>query len=243
MTAHGHDTLRPIPNLNAGARGPDRRTLDGIFRHPLSHNLSWREVVNLMTAIGTIDERRNGEFVLAIGDHSVAMKKPHHKDLEGADVMELRRFLTLAGWSPDATVAPPGDAGLPPAGFVVVIDHAGAAVHRITGPAGEGGEAALPPIHHQIDRRQHDADRDETYPADRRFFEAGAAAVGSEGNIVLIGHGTGQSNEAAHLTAYLHEHQKPVFERIVGGLVADLPRLTTRELLELGRAALDVHRS
>jgi len=58
------------------------------------------------------------------------------------------------------------------------------------------------------------------------------------GEIVVIGQGTGQSHEAAHLTAYLYLHQKPVFERIVGGLVADLPGMTTGEILDLGRRAL-----
>ena len=63
--ANGHDAT--ASNLNAGVTGVDRRTLDAIFQHPLSHNLSWREVVNLFSAIGGAEEKRNGEFVFRAG--------------------------------------------------------------------------------------------------------------------------------------------------------------------------------
>jgi hypothetical protein len=64
-----------------------------------------------------------------------------------------------------------------------------------------------------------------------------ADAVAAGGEIVVIGHGKGQSNEADHLSAYLQAHHKPTWARIVREIVADLPHLTTPELLELGRHA------
>lgn len=39
-------------NTNAQVTGADRRTLEAIFRHPLSHGLARREVVLLINAIG-----------------------------------------------------------------------------------------------------------------------------------------------------------------------------------------------
>jgi len=58
-----------------------------------------------------------------------------------------------------------------------------------------------------------------------------------DGEIVVIGHGKGQSNEADHLSAYLRAHHKETYARIVREIVADLPHMTTPELLDLGRHA------
>jgi hypothetical protein len=220
-------------NLHAAMRGADRRSLDAIFRHPLAHNLSWREVVSLFATIGGAEEKPNGEFVLRAGAEHLSMLRPHNKDLAGPEVMELRHFLTRTGWSPDApaVAAPAAEAG----GVIVVIDHAGATIHRIDA---SGQDESRHVVHH-VERKLRDADRDETYPEDERFFAQVAAALAEGGGIVLIGHGTGQSNEAAHLSAYLDTHAKPVAARIVGEIAADLPHLTVPQLLDLGRRAFD----
>jgi hypothetical protein len=227
-------------NLNAAVTGLDRRTLDAIFRHPLSHNLSWREVVSLFNAIGGAEEKHNAEFVFRVGDDTFAMKRPHNKDLTGPDVMDLRHFLTRTGWSPSASAPPNADAAAPELSLIVVIDRAGAKVYRIDRSVDGGhGVTAYDPKHllHHLERKMHDEDRDETYPDDERFFEQVADAMSAGGEIVVIGHGKGQSNEADHLSAYLQSHHKQTYSRIVRKIVADLPGLTTQELLELGRHA------
>jgi hypothetical protein len=229
-------------NLHASVTGGDRRTLDTIFRHPLAHNLDWREVVSLFAVIGEAEEKHNGEFAFHAGGEQLLMKKPHHKDLTGPNVMDLRHFLTRAGWSPDA--APTSNAEAAPAApsLIVVIDHAGAKVYRIDRAADEShGVTAYDPKHllHHLERKTHDADRDETWPDDAHFFEQVATAVSAGGEIVVIGHGKGQSNEADHLSAYLQTHHKDTYARVVREIVADLPHLTTPELLELGRHAFD----
>jgi hypothetical protein len=233
-------------NLNAAATGVSRRTLDTIFRHPLSHNLSWREVVNLFSAIGDAEEKHNGEFVFRAGEDTLMMKKPHHKDLTGDDVMDLRHFLSRTGWSPGASAPPSADAAAPEPRLVVVIDHAGAKVFSVD-PSVDGGRGANADdarhfLHH-LERKMRDEDRNETYPEDERFFEQVADAMSAGGEIVVIGHGKGQSNEADHLTAYLSAHHKQTYARIVREIVADLPHLTTPELLELGRSAFGQVRS
>jgi hypothetical protein len=235
---NGHDTA--ALNSNASATGLDRRTLDAIFRHPLSHSLSWREVVSLMTAIGAAEEKPNSEFLFRAGDESLNIKKPHTKDLTGPDVIDLRHFLTRAGWSPDAPAPSRAHDAAEALSLIVVIDHAGAKVYRIDRLADDKhGVTAYDPKHllHHFERKTHDADRDETYPADERFFEDIAAALAAGGQIVVIGHGKGQSNEADHLSAYLKTHHSGTYARIVRRIVADLPHLTTPELLQLGRQA------
>jgi hypothetical protein len=234
--AHGAATF----NLNAVVTGVDRRTLDAIFRHPLAHNLSWREVVALFTALGGSEEKHNGEFVFQAGNQTFAMKKPHTKDLTGPEVMDLRHFLKRSGWSPSESTTSTLDGAATAPRLIVVIDHRGAKVYKIdrTGEVAQG-VTAYDPKHllHHLERKMRDADRDETYPEDEQFFEQVANAVSGGGEIVVIGHGEGQSNEADHLSSYLQAHHKGTYARIVREIVADLPHLTTPELLDLGRHA------
>jgi hypothetical protein len=239
---HHHNAGRDAAqsNLSATVTGAHRRTLDAIFRHPLAHNLSWREVVSLFSVIGEAEEKPNGEFEFLAAGERLAMKKPHTKDRTGTEVMDLRHFLTRSGWSPNASTPPQAGAGPRGESLIVVIDHAGAKVYRIDWSVDDGrGESAHDAQHllHHLERKAHDADRDETYPRDERFFEQVASAVSGGGEIVVIGHGKGQSNEADHLSAYLQAHHKLTYARIVREIVADLPHLTTPELLDLGRHA------
>jgi len=193
-----------------------------------------------VAAIGAAEEKKNGEFLFRAGDESLTMKKPLRKDLIGEDVIELRHFLIRAGWSPDASERSPAAPPARPLSSIVVIDHAGARVYHIDRFADDQqGITAYDPEHlrHHLERKMHDEDRHETYPNDERYFEEIADAVSSDAEIVLIGHGKGQSNEADHLSAYLKTHHKDTYARIVREIVADLPHLTTPELLKLGRHA------
>ena len=241
MTDLKHDLVgAATTNLSAAVTGVDRRTLDAIYHHPLSHNLSWREVVNLFTAIGGAEEKHNGEFAFRAGDETLVMKKPHNKDLTGPDVMDLRHFLTRTGWSPSASAHPNAKAAASAPSLIVIIDHDGAKVYQIDRSIDAGhGVTSYDPKHllHHLERKMRDEDRDETYPEDERFFEQVANALSAGSEIVVIGHGKGQSNEADHLSAYLQSHHKQTYARIVHEIVADLPHLTTPELLELGRHA------
>ena len=243
MTAllpNGHDVTAANPY--AQTSGAERRTLDAIFRHPLAHNLSLREVVSLFAAMGGAEEKHTGDFVFRAGADTLSMKRPHHKDLSGQDVMDLRRFLEGAGWSPDAAPSPEHGARGAPSGLIVAIDHAGAKIYRIDPSADAGGDAVPGDerrLLHHLNRKGHDHDREETSPEDERFFEEVAHALSGGGAIVVIGHGKGQSNEAAHLTAHLQAHHKDIHARIVREIAADLPHLTTPELIALGRTGFD----
>lgn len=230
-------------NAYARSTRQDQRALDAIFQHPMSHSVVWREVVALLSSLGDIDEKRDGHFSLRTKGETLAMTKPHTKDMGADDLIALRHFLTRAGWAPDAAVEAPVSIQEPSPGVIVVIDHAGAKVFKLG--TGDEGEPMTSTDHtpvrrlvHQIEREDHDRDRDETFPEDTRFFDQVAVALGRQGKIVLIGHGKGQSNEAHQLNNYLLAHQKDVHARIVATLVADLKHLVAGELLKLGRDAL-----
>jgi hypothetical protein len=241
MTSHTLDSDgAAASNRKALVSGGDRRTLDAIFRHPLAHNLSWREIVSLFTTIGAAEEKHNGEFIFRAADDALTMKRPHTKDVSGSDVMDLRHFLSRTGWSPDVKAQPEPVMAARQPGLVVVVEHAGAKVYSVDRSVGEAHSvSADTPQHflHQPEGKTRDRDREETYPDDLRFFEEVALAMAAPGEIVVIGHGEGQSNEAHHLIAYLRARHKPTAARIVREIVADLSRLTAPELIELARPA------
>jgi hypothetical protein len=224
-----------LSSANPDLTVAERRVLERIFQHPVSHNLSWREVFELFRATGKVEHAHNGNVVLKIGSHHLTFEPAHHKDLSADDVMALRHFLTKAGWTPTSMPASNPDPSVHDR--VIVIDHSGARVY----PAGfDHGPTPdeLHHLHHHILATHHDADREEGYPSDTHFFEAIAKTMPDEGHIIIISHGKGQSNEGDHLMAHMASHQGDVHARVAGQIVADLPHTTVPQLLALARDAL-----
>ena len=73
-------------------------TVEKILQHPVSHNIEWREVVDLLGALGTGEERHDGKFVVTIGDETEIVDRPRNKDIGEQLVVDLRRMLTNAGY-------------------------------------------------------------------------------------------------------------------------------------------------
>jgi hypothetical protein len=80
-----------------------RTTLAKIFQHPVSHNLEWKDVLSLMGAVGTVEEKHDGKFTMIIGEESETLERPRHKDVNAQEVLDLRRMLTNAGYGPKPT--------------------------------------------------------------------------------------------------------------------------------------------
>ena len=156
-------------------------------------------------------------MALRPGAERQTFRYAHGKDLSVDDVMTMRHFLTRSGWAGGAAPEPAATAA---PDLIFIIDHAEARVFRTA----LGGATPHELLHllHDIDRTQHDADREERYPTDNRFFDAVAAAVSGDGRSVVIGHGKGQSNEADHLMAHLAPHDG------AAATVAGLPRIAAR---------------
>jgi hypothetical protein len=234
-----HDALAAL-DLATGLSGNHRSTLMRLFQHPLSHNLSWREVTRLFASIGAAENQHNGDLVFQIGNEHLSIKSPHGKDLGATEVMDLRHLLLRAGWSPEG-LHPTIQTALGDLDLMIVIDHAGARLYQFGNADGIAQSAAPHETHHLVHhfkRNTHDEDRSETYPSDTAFFDGIAAAATGHGRIVVIGHGSGQSNEADHLIAYLSDHRPAVHARIVRVLLADLAKLTSPQLAELARQTL-----
>ena len=72
-------------------------------------------------------------------------------------------------------------------------------------------------------------------PDDPKYFDAVAAELGDAERILLVGHGHGRSNMAQGFLARAREHRRPIAERVIGELSADLAALTEPEVLDLAR--------
>jgi hypothetical protein len=239
----------PPPGPGPTISGAHRRTLEAIFRHPLAHYLEWREVVALITHIGRVEERSGDEFLFSVGGEHQFMRRPHHtKDLNTNAVMALRHLLERAGWSPSGAPRPVANGpATPPPALIAIIDHHEAQIWRVDLSAKDDGSQpgvdACDPRHflHQMVQKTHRLDHGKTSADDRLFLEEIAGALADGGEIVVIGHGVGEANMAEQATAYLEARHPGIYRRIVREIVADLPGMSTTELLDLGRHALDAH--
>ena len=82
-----------------------RDTVARIFSHPPSANIEWREVISLLETIATVTHERNGKLKVALGPETEVLPAPHGKDVEVQIVVDLRRMLKQAGFTPDHAAA------------------------------------------------------------------------------------------------------------------------------------------
>jgi hypothetical protein len=71
-----------------------------IFEHPASHNIEWRAVMSLLEAVGSVTVRHDGKVAAKIGSDLVFLVPPAGKDIDDQMVVDLRRILSNAGYSP-----------------------------------------------------------------------------------------------------------------------------------------------
>jgi hypothetical protein len=171
------------------------------------------------------------------------MRKPHTKDLTSSEVVDLRHFLQRAGWSPEV----PSQAAARPEpaapSLMVVVDHHGAKIYRIDTGSGDASEQRITPYDphhflHHLTHKEQSRELGQRAPEDADFYKRIGDAVAAAGRIVVVGHGTGKSNAATHLTDYLRTHHRETYQRIVHEIGVDLSAVTTLQLLALAQQAL-----
>ncbi len=223
--------------------GADRRALEAVFRHPSAHNLEWSHVVGLINAIGKIHEKPNSEFVLEVAGRHHLMRRHHTKDLTGNDVIELRHFLVQAGYSAENEAEPSIHPHPTAPDLLIAVDHHAAEVFHFDVTSEAASEHVIRPydpqhfLHHLVHKDQS-RERGQRTPEESAYYEAIANAVAQAGRIVVVGHGTGKSDAAHHLTDYLRSHHRETSSRIVSEVSADLSAVTTPQLLEIARKAV-----
>ena len=77
-----------------------RDTIEKVFSHPSNRNVEWREVVSLLEAVGTVTHEHNGKLKVTLGPETETLPAPHGKDVDAQLLVDLRRMLTNAGFSP-----------------------------------------------------------------------------------------------------------------------------------------------
>jgi len=232
----------PAPN-HAALAGSHSRTLEAIFRHPLIHSLEWNDVVALIEKIGGVDQKANNEATFEVAGERHRFHKPHTKDLPGAEVIELRKFLQRAGWSPEAVPHSASDVSPAVPSLMVVVDHHEARLYAVSGAPSEESKLEIKPYDphhflHHLTHKDQSREQGQRAPEDPGFYERIAQAMSAGGRIIVVGHGTGKSNAAHNLTDYLRSHHPETYRRIARELVADLSSSTPAQLLELAQQAL-----
>jgi hypothetical protein len=242
-TSHAEATeLTPKPD-SAVLSGANRRTLATVFAHPLAHNLQWSDVVALIGKIGAVEHKTNNEYIFTVSGAHHTMRHPHSKDMTAAELLQIRHYLEHAGWSNPHTTATPRAA--PPAmpDLMVVIDHHEARIYNVDTRSDEHSMHSIKPydphhFQHHLAHKGQSQEPGQRTPEDIHYYEQIAQALTSAGRIILVGHGTGHSNAAAHLSDYLRTHHAAAHAQIVTELSADLSSITAPQLLELAQTTL-----
>jgi hypothetical protein len=78
--------------------GHHRDTLLQIFQKKTNHNVEWHDVVSLLGEIGSIEEQHDDMFLFRIGEETQVFRRPSDKDIDGQQLVDLRRVLTSAGY-------------------------------------------------------------------------------------------------------------------------------------------------
>jgi hypothetical protein len=75
-----------------------RDTLLQIFQHPTSHNIEWHSVLSLLNAVGSVEERHDGKYLVHAGAERQVLTRPKHKNIDVQEIVDLRRMLMSAGY-------------------------------------------------------------------------------------------------------------------------------------------------
>ena len=122
----------------------DRRTLDAIFHHPAAHNLSWMDALDLLTHLGSAEEKADGKYSLTLNGKHVVFHKPHNKQLDAHEISELRRYLVSAGISPQNPYGTPPAAASNSVDVVALVDHHSAKLYRVNLSSDHPAETVKP---------------------------------------------------------------------------------------------------
>jgi len=222
----------------------DRRVLETIFRHPTPGNLAWSEALHLIERLGTAQEEPNGKILLAIGEHRHVLHQPHAKELTREEVTELRKFLEAAGATPASVDVAEEEQGIESAtpDMLLTVDHHEARLFAIEGTSAQARTLRPYDPHHFLHHLTHRQERElrgQREPEESSYYAQIAAALAPARRIVVLGHGTGHSNAAAHLQELLRAKHPDIARRVVATKAVDLSAVTEPQLLASAAELLD----
>jgi hypothetical protein len=202
-----------------------QRTLEALFSPPLVHGLRASKVEALFHALGAevtpTDGRRlrvrlpgGQETWLEVGEGV------HHPDLGPEAVLRVRHLLEEAGVTPEHPEARPASPrGDQSRRLVIHLDHHRTDVFLLEGDIVE--HAVLTPhgIWGSGENLSHRHDRDiagQKAPRDFDYLTRIMHAMEGADAVLLLGHGSGESDMRQVLLAHVHRHRPDLLERLVG---------------------------
>lgn len=214
-------------------------TLHGLFCHPLKHDVRMSDVEALLQHLDAEVEHLS-EHRLKLKLHSGetmvlhAAPGPKHPFLDADGVLRLRRFLQHAGITPEHPAqTEPGQHIEESQQLVIHMDHRGA---RLWWMEGEDIETSTLKPHglwssHQRLSHRHDRDiAGQRAPLDHDYLNQLCEAVLQADQVLLLGHGHGQSDLRQLLTEKL-ERQHPDALNRINSIAVDDTACSDKELL------------
>jgi hypothetical protein len=211
--------------------GSHRHAYDALFRHPVAHNLQWRDVWSMLGAVATAVEEQNGNLKVTRNGQTMVLHRPRGKDLADAkEVAQIRNFL-------ERSIAPPAPTAASGTHLLVVLDHREARIYK-TELHGAIPKEILPYDPHGFGRHLHyvqDDSNGQRKPEIKSFYEAIVKTLEGAEKILLFGRGTGASSAMQQLLADLKQHHAELAKRVVGSYAVDENHLTKSQLLAKAR--------
>jgi hypothetical protein len=76
-----------------------RNTLSRLFQHHGSYNIEWHDVLSLLEAAGSVEDRHDGKFVVTVGSETLTLEQPRDKDVDIQRLVDIRSLLRNAGYA------------------------------------------------------------------------------------------------------------------------------------------------
>ena len=212
--------------------------LDSLLTGKLPRNLQWKDVLELMGQVGEVQSHQNDEYTFVCGPQRESFKHPHTATLDVETASRLRRFLRLG-----LATGQPDDVSEQNNRVIVVVDRHGAHIYREAGDEKVESEGKVTPDdpfhfqHHLIHRKEAHY-QGERAPEEGSFYDEIAERLADAEEIILIGHGTGQSSAVDYFMEYLKTHHSTIYQHVIATEKADLSALTPGQIEEIAKKHL-----
>jgi hypothetical protein len=227
-----------------GIQGHHRRTVEALFAHPLHHDLRASRVEALLRSLGAT--------VTPLADRRLRIQMPGGEEtwirtscgvgrpfLDTDALMRVRHLLQAAGVSLDHPQAEPrSPRGDQARRLVLHLTHSHTDAFLLEGDSVEHGLLRPHGLWGSGENLSHRHDRDiagQRAPLDHAYLSRIAEAMEQADAVLLLGHGTGESDMRQVLLNHLHTHHRPLLERVVGVVTLDRAHPSDGALLALAR--------
>jgi hypothetical protein len=206
-------------------KGQHQRTLEALFSHPMVHGLRASKVESLLHALGADVTPLHGrrlkirlpggqETWLEVGEGV------HHPDLDPEAVLRVRHLLQEAGVTPGHPEAEgPSARGDQSRRLVIHLDHHRTDTFLLEGDTVEHAVLAPHGLWGSGENLSHRHDRDiagQKAPRDYDYLNRILQAMEGTDAVLLLGHGTGESDMRHLLLAHVRRHHPDLLGRLVG---------------------------